>query len=477
MKNFSPKKKFATARLMVREKAPYVTAALLGLIPREVDAEDPVFKTMAVTSNGYLLWNPAFVESLNLEQIAAVLYHEVWHFLRDHGSRRIAMGADPRLFNIAADAEINDDLKAPLWQLPPGGITPELIGMEEGLTAEGYYAKIREDVNDAVKEILAKDGEWGSGQCGSGGGNPLEGEPDGEGKKGKEGDKDEDKKKDKGQGKGQGDEDGDGDGKGDGGAPQGGGRTEAEMSRMRRTVARNIQDAVESGKGRGTMPAGMTRWAEATMEPAKVRWQDKLRVLCRNAMTYRPGAVDFTYTKPSRRQYGVGFGVGKPILPSMRQPVPNICVAVDTSGSMGQEELNDALREIKGILVGAKAEVTFTSCDAAVHSTKKIKTWKDAAVEMKGGGGTSFVPVFEHLPNIKPQPEVLVFITDGGGPAPAVPPVGVKTIWLLVGSHAMVPWADGGSYNGSSIGWGEFIWMDDEAAKRSANQEDDDDDY
>jgi predicted metal-dependent peptidase len=470
MKNFTPKKKFATARLMVREKAPYVTAALLGLIPREI-ADDERCPTMGVTNNGYLLWNPNFVEKLNLEEIAAVLYHEVWHFLRDHGARRIAMGAEPKLFNIAADAEINDDLKKPKWQLPAGGIYPSSIGCEEGLTAEGYYAKIREDVNDAVKEILAREPGWGDGRCGSAGGNPLPNEPGESGNDSakNEGEKEKDKKKDKGEGGG------DGSGDDSDGSSMGKGRTQAEMSRMRRQVAREIQDTMENSKGRGDMPGGMARWAEASLEPAKVRWQDKLRVLCRNAMTYRPGAVDFTYTKPSRRQYGVGFGVGKPILPSMRQPVPNICVAVDTSGSMGQEELNDALREIKGILVGAKADVTFTSCDAAVHSTKKIKTWKDAACEMKGGGGTSFVPVFEHLPNIKPQPEVLVFITDGGGPAPAIPPVGVNTIWLLVGSHAMVPWAEGGSYNGS-INWGEFIWMDDEAAKRQVSNDDDEDD-
>ena len=153
----------------------------------------------------------------------------------------------------------------------------------------------------------------------------------------------------------------------------------------------------------------------------------------------------------------------------MRQPVPNVLVVVDTSGSMSQSELEDALREIHGILTQTGSNCAFMACDAEIHATTKIRHWKDAAKQLKGGGGTSFVPPFENLHQAKPKPDVMIFITDGCGPAPVAPPPGLKVIWLLVGEHASIPWPETGGYGGGShIDWGEMIWLNEEAQKRRA---------
>lgn len=422
MANFSPREKLATGRLIVREKAPYVTAALLGLVPVEM----PGLGTVGVTKNGLLLWDPAAVAEWTVEEVAAALFHEVWHVLRDHHGRCSSIAADHKMFNIAGDAEINDDLRAGGWKLPMGDkiIYPETIGAEEGLTAEEYYKHLR----DQQGEGEGQHGEEpGHGWCGSGAGRALPNEPDGNGN---------------------------GEGEGEGRAQ---GRTDAEMERMRREVARAIQDTASNS--RGTLPAGLQRWADATLTPPKVRWQDKLARICRSAVAWRAGAVDYKYERPSRRQYGMGTGLGKPILPCMRQPIPQVMIAVDTSGSMGQRELEDALRETNGIMKATAANVTFTACDAAVHELKSVRNWKEAAKLLTGGGGTSFVPVFtEALPRVKPRPDILVFFTDGMGDAPARPPQGVKVIWVLVGPHRQKPYA--GRYGGESITWGEFIEID-----------------
>jgi predicted metal-dependent peptidase len=430
MNKFSPKEKLAVGRLIVREKAPYVTAALLGLVPIEMKG----LGTVGVTQNGLLLWDPDAVAQWSVEEVAAALFHEVWHVLRDHHERGKAIGAEHRLFNVAGDAEINDDLRAGGWKLPMGDkiIYPETIGAEEGLTAEEYYRHLRDNEGSGDGH-----GECpGHGWCGSGAGHALPDEPQG---------------------------DGNGGGEGESQAP---GRTQQEMDRMRREVARAIQH--EASKSRGTVPAGLQRWADATLTPPKIRWQDKLARFVRSAVSWRAGAVDYKYERPSRRQYGIGSGIGKPILPCMRQPVPQVMVAVDTSGSMGNDELTDALRETKGILDHTGAAVTFTACDAAIHELKPVRCWQDAAKLLTGGGGTSFVPVFtDALPLAKPRPEILVFITDGMGDAPAAPPRGVKVIWVLVGPYARKPYSY--SDNGSGeISWGDFIFLD------SENREDED---
>ena len=58
--------------------------------------------------------------------------------------------------------------------------------------------------------------------------------------------------------------------------------------------------------------------------------------------------------------------------------------------------------------------------------------------KIKGGGGTSFVPVFEWAEKQDRQPELLVYFTDAEGQFPKQEPV-CPTIWLVKGK-AKVPW-------------------------------------
>jgi predicted metal-dependent peptidase len=214
------------------------------------------------------------------------------------------------------------------------------------------------------------------------------------------------------------------------------------VERVRKQVAEAVKQAAQ--KGQGSVPGGWARWADETLEPAKVRWQDKLSRSVRNAMAYRAGAVDTTYKKLSRRQWGCGVGAGKPMMAALHAPKPNIAVVVDTSGSMGDAEVMVALREGKGIMDAAGAKVTFVACDARVHSLKVVRDWKEMAALLKGGGGTDFRPAFEALAKSTPRPDIIVFVTDGHGTAPAVAPMGVKVIWVLVGQGTRKPatWGD-----------------------------------
>ncbi len=69
---------------------------------------------------------------------------------------------------------------------------------------------------------------------------------------------------------------------------------------------------------------------------------------------------------------------------------------------------------------------------------------------VRGGGGTNFIPVFEELKKLRRPPEVLVFATDGCGPAPQVQPPGMSVIWLGIGPYKQKP-----------CEWGIYIEVDD----------------
>lgn len=431
----TPKEKLGVARQVVIEEVPYFTSCVLGMIPREA----PGLGTFGVTKRAILLWDPEMADKWTVKEIAAVLVHEVGHLLRDHEGRGTMGGYDHRLFNWAGDLEINDDLVKAKWTLPGGAlqpsdmntgkhgyIVPSTFGLKDGMTAEYYYTELRKQAR-AAQKMAAKaggqqgdEGEGGNGDkptagggwCGSAAGREVPGEPQG----------------DKG--------------------PQSG-RGPGDLERMRHETAEAIKEAAQ--KSRGSIPGGWLRWAEEQLKPSKIPWQTKLARACRRALTYKAGAVDYTYAKPSRRIWGMGVGPGKPLLPSMRAPIPNVAVVVDTSGSMGADELMRGVTEIRAILLATGSPIQFIACDADVHvSNQAVNDWRQLRTLLKGGGGTDFRPAFDNAEKLKVRPDVLVFVTDGMGPAPDVAPVGFHTIWLLVGKNATSP-----------CKWGAQIFIDD----------------
>lgn len=405
----------ATARMIVVRKAPYFASALLALVPREA----PGLGTFGVTERMVMLWDPAFAEAHTPEEIAAVLVHELGHPLRVHPARCRALGAEPRLFNVAGDLEINDDVEEMGLKLPDGICCAcrepfkGIKGMRHGLTAEEYYRILQDEQQKGGGQGRDGDGKPGDkpgpGWCGSGAGRPLPQEPAG------------------------------------GGADAGveaDGRSESDVERVRRETARAIQE--QASKSRGSVPGGWVRWAEEALKPSVVPWQQKLARHLRAGVAYKAGVVDMTHAKLSRRQAGVGYGFGRPMLSAWHAPTPLVACGLDTSGSMGTAEVTRGLSEIAAILKTVNAEVEFCACDAEVHAKQVVARWQDLAKLVKGGGGTDFRPLFEAFSASRPRPNIVVFVTDGYGPAPEMPPAGYHTIWVLVGGNDKAPasWGD-----------------------------------
>ncbi len=463
--------KMSAARIIIRDRFPYFRTALHGAVYKEMPRGS--LNTMAMTERGTVLWDPADVEKLTVEETAASIMHELLHWLRDHAKRCRAINAHPRVWNFAADAEINDDFVARKLKLPKDCVFAKQFQgadgkpMADGNIAEVYYNSIRQQAQQ-LKQPGQKgqgpgqpgDGEGeadgdgdgsgdqpgtGQGWCGGVAGRPHPKEPkgSGDGKDGKDG-KDKD-------GKGGG---GEGDGDGDG-------RTEAEAGRIRKAVAEAAVKHAQT-KGRGTVPAGFLAWAEAEIAPPKIDWRSKLAKVVKAAFAYRPGAITTSWVKFGRKQAGIGFGPGKPMTPIWRSPVPRVTVVIDTSGSMGSGEgtpLWIAASEVSGILKATNSAVTIVACDASVHAIKECRTWQEAVKNFKGGGGTDMRPAFQAIMEKKNclPPEVVICITDGciGDPGPPLP--GVKMIWVIVGGMSQ-PCAT----------WGDCIIVDDEGAKDAA---------
>jgi predicted metal-dependent peptidase len=306
------------------------------------------------------------------------------------------------------------------FKLPTEGCFPQKFGLPDDLTAEQYYEKLlKMDVRYVYVDACGEAGEEGHKfpdktviveGCGSCSGRKRRGEP----------------------------EDGDADD-----------RSEREIARTRVTIAK----AIRNHKGRGTIPGDLVRWSDEALRPPKIRWQDKLARACRGAVAYRPGSGYSTYAKLSRRQAGIGFGSGKPTLPSYRATLPRVTFLVDTSGSMDNDALIRAMSEAQGILTTCGAQLDVVVCDAEVHGAKSVRSIKEACALLKGGGGSDFRPAFDQILRARPKPSIIVAATDGDIAVPVNEPPGVRVIWLLVAK----------GYDGRSrtpCDWGTVIEID-----------------
>ena len=401
----------AAIRLRAVAKQPYLASALWSLTMIESELGNG---SMGVDPYWRVYIDPTIMDRWNMDEVTGVLIHEVWHLLRKHHERSIAMGMKvPKgsigishemmekkyHWNLAGDLGINDDLRREVT-LPESGNYPEKYDFPNNLTAEEYYALIRgmdEEKRPKLQGVRMVGGEGDEDK-------PLAGPMDGNDGEGAGGNKQEQE----------------GDGEGDGESEnEGRGISQAEAELVRRKVANDIKQ----GKFAGTAPGHAERWADAQLNP-KVDWRTKLMGAIRANIAQVSGMVDYSYSRPSRRQ----SAFPRIVLPSLRGPKPDVGVGIDTSGSMSTHDLELALTETKGILDAVHAEVKIYAGDTQVYKSQKV--YRADQIDLAGGGGTDMGAVLTTMNEDKPH--IAIVITDGYTPwLPEKPPHIAKVIVIL----------------------------------------------
>jgi len=414
---------FRTVRLAAYHACPYYASGLFSLIP----VAAPGYGTWAVDKYWRLYIDPALLvgeDAWSIQDASGVLLHELGHLLRVHADRAAALPQphNHSLWNLAADAEINDDLLDAGVPLPEGVVTPQALGCLPHDVAESYYAHLAATAPPQPNQPNQAGGS-GAGQPNTSpggstppqGGNQAVGGPAGAGH----------------------DDDGPGCGSGAGTAPVPGelpaaqevdgrpGIDPATGGMIRRRIAEEVREA--ASKSRGTVPAGMQRWADEVLAPPKIAWNRLLRSIVRRAVCDAAGRVQFSYKKPSRRS---GGGL---IFPTMRGPRIRVSIVVDTSGSMSPADLSAALSEIRGVLKSAGVNgdrVTVFTCDAETGVPQRVSRAEN--VVLTGGGGTDMRVGIAAAEGTRPEANVLLCITDGYTPWPDKP-TKARLVCVIVG--------------------------------------------
>mgnify|MGYP003876670541 CR=1 FL=1 len=213
----------------------------------------------------------------------------------------------------------------------------------------------------------------------------------------------------------------------------------AEAELIRRQVAQEIIRIAQSGTMAGKLPGHWVRWAEEKLSP-KVDWRRELAAAVRQAVSSTQGAADYTYRRPSRRQ----AAYREVVMPSLYWPIPEVAVVVDTSSSMSDRQVAQALAEVAGILrgLGNRTAVRVLAVDAAVQTCQRV--FRPEQLELRGGGGTDMGVGLEaalESRGARLRPEVVVVITDGHTPWPERPPANARVIVALVGDGQAPAWA------------------------------------
>ncbi len=215
-----------------------------------------------------------------------------------------------------------------------------------------------------------------------------------------------------------------------------GGLTPVQADLVRAAVARDVAEAARVG----TVPGGWERWAQRRLRPV-VDWRQVLASTVRGGLAWVAGSADHTRARPSRRA-GASPDV---VLSSLRRPVPRVAVVVDTSGSVDDLMLEQALAEVDGALRagGVRREaVTVLSCDAQVGPAQRVRA--ATQVRLSGGGGTDLRVGIDAAAALRPRPQLLVVLTDGRTPWPAAPPRGLRVVVALLERSGPTPpaWAN-----------------------------------
>ena len=177
--------------------------------------------------------------------------------------------------------------------------------------------------------------------------------------------------------------------------------SDAEKKLIEKQVQKILKDAKEQTiKKRGNVPGeieGLIVLDEVTK--AKFDWRGYLRRFT--------GTSTKIFTKKIRRKENYRYEDNPGLKIKMRQ---HMLLAIDTSGSVSDEELAEFMNEIHHIHK-AGVDITIVQCDTKMYPPMEYKGKHE--FQLHGRGGTEFDPVLEYYNANLGKYTSLVYFTDG----------------------------------------------------------------
>ena len=326
------------------------------------------------TAQFEMIYNPDFFEKLPENQVRGVLIHEFYHLVFGHVTDRLPENVDKKMWNIAADLAINSLIgkdNLPEFVCMPG--EKQFANYPLNQAAEYYLEMLKQDEQFQDKQKQSQQGEKGEqdqgGQGGAGGPEDPNGQLDNHNDWGDNGN--------------------------------------GENSAANDIAGERLKDMMEKAANECSKNNGWGSVSNQVREDimqrlkTKVDWKKVLRYFIGRAQrsdrtnTIRKINKRFPYIHAGRKtNYSA-----------------HIAIAIDQSGSVGDEMLNEFFNELNKL--ASLATFTVIPFDDRVFESK-VYTWKKGEKrkwERVLSGGTNFDAPTAYV-NKHPEYDALLILTD-----------------------------------------------------------------
>jgi len=394
-------KRLVKARTQLMLDKPFLGNLVLRL---PLKAAGSWCKTSATDAKSFY-YNPEFIERLDTHQIKFVLIHEALHCALTHFARR--GNRKKHTWDLACDFAINPLLIKEGFHPP---LDVPIFRQYEGMIAEEIYPMIDDNLDQEPMDQHLYDDQNNEDSKDSDGGMR----------------EDNLTQQDKNQS---------GESKNNQSTSSLAQRPQSlnpdEIEKLATQWQKNLASSAQLAQEAGKLDGEFAKLIDFFLQP-RISWQSLL-----STFMSRLARDDFSYSRPSRRP-------GNAILPTLRSHQIDIAVAIDTSGSISQQEIDEFVSEINAIKSTIRSSITLIACDDKIFPSSpwRYESWEEInfPASLGGGKGTNFRPVFELLNSLDNPCDVLIYFTDAKGLFPEKIP-NYPVLWLVKGKES-VPWGD-----------------------------------
>jgi predicted metal-dependent peptidase len=316
----------------------------------------------ACTNGRDEIYGLEFITKLDEKQLGFVVLHENMHKgLRHMTTWQKLRAENPRLANIAMDHVIN----LMIMEMDPNEQVIAMPRLDDGTPMACYDTKYKGMNTKQVFDLLKQDN------------------PDGEG--------------------GEGFDEHDWDG-----AKEMTAEDRKELEREVDQALRQGQIAAMKATGKGGL--NVNRELGDMLQP-QIDWREALREFVSATCNAKDAS---SWRRVNRRM--LGQDVYLPTL--IGEKVGHIAIGVDTSGSIGADELNVFLSEVKAVVEEVhpdKIDLIYWDGNVAGHEVYDMATMSNLVSSTKpvGGGGTDPTCMMRYLKQQNIKPECIIQLTDG----------------------------------------------------------------
>ena len=380
------REKLTTARIGLLLKAPFFGQLATRMTLTNADE----WCGTAATDGRKFYYNSEFVNNMPLKQLEFLVGHEILHAVYDHMGRR--GDRQPRLSNIAADYCVNQDLVEQRIG-EKISVVPILFDTKfRNMSYEEVYDYLYENAEkinmEQLEKMILDDHLEDDGSDGEGG----------------------DSKDGKGRPK-----------------------LSKEEAQAIRDEIKGAVIAAAQAAGAGNIPSGVKRLLKDMTEPV-IGWKELLQQQIQSVIKN-----DFSWARPSRRGWHMDA-----ILPGLKPgEMIDVCIAMDQSGSISEEDSKAFLGEIKGIMEAFdEYKITLWCFDTEIYN---VQTYTSDNIddimeyEPMGGGGTDFMANWEFMKDNAIEPKKFIMFTDGMPFGEWGEEQYCETVWVIKGNPGCEP--------------------------------------